>query len=589
MSSIARLSNPALEEMGFDPVGLRQPISVNIEEQLVNTRQYFPDNGIEGQRIENLNVAKLKAGTLSVDTYIQSTGYVQGSTGWRIDGQGNAEFNNLTLTGGSINFGKTSFSDSTNAGYYISSSGVYFGSASNARYLKYTIATGAFALSGGTIDVGVNGSISGGQTDYNTGTGFFLGYSGGAYKLSIGDSTTSNSLTWDGSVLSVNGSTIAGNDVFGSGVDGAFALDGTNTYATYFSKSGSTYTQLMDVFATTVTLSSSAILITNGYRLFCKTSLTVGSGCVIKWNGNNGGNGSNGTFSNTSTGGAGGAGGSAGTALTSAGLYGSLAGLAGSSGGSGGNGVSSGGGYGGGNGGSGSNGAAIANCFALTFVGNGGAGGRGGVRRPDGGSEGTGLGGSAGSASTLTASKVRPYSATFAIDMFDRDDSQNLKYLKYNGQAGGSGAGGGGAGGGGSGARCGGAGGGSGGNGSGGGTIVICARVISNAGSIQSVGGNGGNGGNGADAANPAGGSAVQAPGGGGGGGAGAGGPGGTIILIYTSLSGAGTISSVAGSNGSAGTGGAGKADDSGHTGDNGAAGSAATSSSTGVTIQLQV
>jgi len=180
MSSISRLPNPILEGMGFDSVGLRQPISVNIEEQLVNTRQYFADNGIEGQRIENLSVGKLKAGTLMVDTYLQSTGYVTGSTGWRIDGAGNAEFNNLTLTGGSINFGKTSFSDSTNAGYYISSSGVYFGSALDARFLKYTIATGAFSLSGGTIDVGVNGSISGGQTNYNTGVGFFLGYSGGA-------------------------------------------------------------------------------------------------------------------------------------------------------------------------------------------------------------------------------------------------------------------------------------------------------------------------------------------------------------------------------------------------------------------------
>ena len=88
------------------------------------------------------------------------------------------------------------------------------------------------AITAGTITLDTAGYIRGGQTAYNTGTGFFLGYDTSAYKLSIGDSTTNNSLTWDGSVLSVNGSTIAGNDVFGSGVDGAFVLDGTNTYST---------------------------------------------------------------------------------------------------------------------------------------------------------------------------------------------------------------------------------------------------------------------------------------------------------------------------------------------------------------------
>lgn len=38
-----------------------------------------------------------------------------------------------------------------------------------------------------SVTIGSNGHIKGGQTDYETGTGFYLGYSGGKYKFSIGN------------------------------------------------------------------------------------------------------------------------------------------------------------------------------------------------------------------------------------------------------------------------------------------------------------------------------------------------------------------------------------------------------------------
>lgn len=63
----------------------------------------------------------------------------------------------------------------------------------------------------GTLTVGTTGHIKGGQTAYNTGTGFFLGYSSTAYKFSIGSSTTS--MTWDGTALSVTGGTITGGTI----------------------------------------------------------------------------------------------------------------------------------------------------------------------------------------------------------------------------------------------------------------------------------------------------------------------------------------------------------------------------------------
>lgn len=698
MSAISQLSgnavpNIVLTSLGFDNFGMRDPIPTSIDEQIVNTAQVFPNSGINGAKIESLSVARLSAGSMNIDTYVQSTGYVAGTSGWRIDGAGNAEFNNLTLTGGVINYGKTSFSDSTHAGYYISSAGFYIGAASDTTKLKYTLATGLFdfigtvssrstatlassinssgnlvtdvinarldssaktilagftfgasdysgAVNAGTVTwntttgaitggsgvvlyrggiVGVNagsttfsidattgaatfagtlsaaagtlgalsiasgGNIRMGQTDYNTGTGFWLGDKSGTAKFSIGDGTANNSLTWDGTTLKVNGSAITNSDIYGSGVDGTFTLDGTNTYASFFSKSGSNYTLLQDIFADTLTLSGTATLTTNGYRIFVKNTLTIGASCVIKWNGNNATSATNGAAGLYLGGGGGGSGGGGGAGLTSASLYGSLAGKDGQSGGSDGGSEH----FDGNPGGTGANGTAITNCFNASFVGNGGAGGAGGRAVGTSAANG-GSGGSAGSASATTASKVRPYSATFAIDMFDRDDSQTLKYLKYNGQCGGSGGGGGGAAGSGSDWRHGGGGGGSGGNGSGGGTIVIAARIIANSGSIQAVGGNGGNGGNGG-AGGTGGSFTVAAPGGGGGGGAGCGGPGGVIVLVYSTLSGSGTTSVVAGSNGTPGTKGAAGTDASGHTANAASDGSSATSASAGALITLVV
>jgi hypothetical protein len=56
----------------------------------------------------------------------------------------------------------------------------------------------------GTITMDTAGYIRGGQTDFNTGTGFFLGYSGAAYKFSVG-SPTGARVTWDGSALNIVG------------------------------------------------------------------------------------------------------------------------------------------------------------------------------------------------------------------------------------------------------------------------------------------------------------------------------------------------------------------------------------------------
>ena len=62
------------------------------------------------------------------------------------------------------------------------------------------------SITAGDITLDTSGFIKGGQTAYDTGTGFFLGYSGGAYKFSIGNAS-GNKLTWDGTTLVVAGTT----------------------------------------------------------------------------------------------------------------------------------------------------------------------------------------------------------------------------------------------------------------------------------------------------------------------------------------------------------------------------------------------
>lgn len=56
----------------------------------------------------------------------------------------------------------------------------------------------------GELVMDAYGHVRGGQTDYNTGTGYFLGYSGGAYKFSLGNSSGSRML-WTGTALDISG------------------------------------------------------------------------------------------------------------------------------------------------------------------------------------------------------------------------------------------------------------------------------------------------------------------------------------------------------------------------------------------------
>lgn len=138
MSGIARLSNKNLNNLGLDPWGNRDVIPNDINAEIVEGNQYFPDGRIPSAKIKDLRV----------DT--------------------------ITIT---------------NAGY-----------------------------------------IQGGQTAYDTGTGFWMGYSGGAYKFSLGDSSA-NKLTWDGSTLAITGTlTATTGSIGGFDIGTDYVRDTANTF-----------------------------------------------------------------------------------------------------------------------------------------------------------------------------------------------------------------------------------------------------------------------------------------------------------------------------------------------------------------------
>ncbi len=77
----------------------------------------------------------------------------------------------------------------------------------------FSAATGTLGtITTGLITLDTTGYLRGGQTAYDTGTGFFLGYSTDAYKFSIGNPAGEN-MTWDGSALKIEGDIIVSGNI----------------------------------------------------------------------------------------------------------------------------------------------------------------------------------------------------------------------------------------------------------------------------------------------------------------------------------------------------------------------------------------
>ncbi len=116
-----------------------------------------------------------------------------------VDSSGNAGFK------GTVTVGTTDLTSTNTLNTNTTSGDVGLGSVQNlnAQSQAQTGLIAGTTITGGGITLSSGGTIKGGQTAYNDGTGFFLGYTGSQYKFSIGNQT--NRITWDGSTMTVRG------------------------------------------------------------------------------------------------------------------------------------------------------------------------------------------------------------------------------------------------------------------------------------------------------------------------------------------------------------------------------------------------
>ena len=113
---------------------------------------------VDDAAIANLSAAKLTAGDGTIGGRLKSTFYAPGVSGWQVNPDGTAEFNDVLVRG-------TVYAES--------------------GYFKGTLVGGA-------------------ATAFSSGTGLWAGYDSGQYKTRIGTSTGSR-LEWNGSALTIYG------------------------------------------------------------------------------------------------------------------------------------------------------------------------------------------------------------------------------------------------------------------------------------------------------------------------------------------------------------------------------------------------
>lgn len=191
------------------------------------------DNSVSGSQndiSESITQIGSQLTDLVISNSIKSSNYIPGTQGFLIDGSpGIIECASIRLTGGSISYGKNSFTDTANTGYYIGKEGVYFGSASDATKFKFSIATGALEYAGNLVNGA--GQIVMNSVSQEILKDFDFGSTDYAGAVKTGD------ITWDGSGIVTSGTGVA---VYRGGIVGAnagavtFSISAT-TGSAYFS------------------------------------------------------------------------------------------------------------------------------------------------------------------------------------------------------------------------------------------------------------------------------------------------------------------------------------------------------------------
>ena len=257
MGSIVRLQTDFQKENGLSEWGERLLIPTSLDDQMIETNQIIPSGSIDVSKIKNL----------VLDT--------------------------LTITtGGYIRSGKTSFTDTTNAGWFFGPDGIYVGSASDASKLLYKISDGSFEFIGtvsgrstATIASTINSSgnvitdIVNARFDTsakNILASFAFGASG---ALQIGSYV--NGVTGD---VKISPAGIIGRNSSGSNT---FSIDGTTGVATFAGALSAPSGTLGGFTLGSTTITSTGLALTSGtsaslaFGVTPPTSPTVGTGIYI--------------------------------------------------------------------------------------------------------------------------------------------------------------------------------------------------------------------------------------------------------------------------------------------------------------------
>jgi len=557
---------PGIEDLGFSREHRKDAVDIN--EQIVQTDQVFSDIGIPGQKLSELSVDKLIAGTIRSQTITLAVTADEGDV---YIAAGKTDFTNVE-SGFILGIDD---SDSDKVKFSIGNDTSYMDwniTAANTLTIVGNISATTGTIGGFTIgadyirdaanSMGLSSTVTGGDDVRFWAGDTFANRASAPFNV-----TESGALRATGAI--VNDSVLGFQNIFGDGSDGDVVIS-----------SNTTLTE--DMFYDDLTIDAGYTLNTGGFRVHVRGVLTING--TLGRPGNDGGNGGNGANGDYTTGpeAVAGTAGSAGAALADGSVSGAVAGTAGSAGV---NGRYENGGFDGYSSTRSSN----ADDIVKSLTGHDGVkGGQGG----DGGDAKTSNGGTCDAAGTGTAGVTsgtvfnKPntsFSCWLLQDFFPATDSLKSSAGSSGGNGGSSGAV---APSGGSGAS-GGSGGGGGAGGSGGIVPIFAKKIIIGAtGVISANGGDGGDGGNaGLSTCINVSGSAAGGSGGGGGGGAG---NGGVVLMVYSLLINTGSITVAAGTAGTGGTGSPHVAYGSG-TGTDGDDGSDGAAANDGIIIQLQV
>lgn len=162
---------------------------------------------LSDDHIANLSAGKLTAGSIGVSEYIQSTGFVSGSFGWKIEGNGDAEFSDVIVRGtiyatAGLIGGAVIDADGVESDNYVAGTSGWRLDNDTGTLLAYSGEFGGdLVAANGTLgDLEIEGSIFSGKTSYaDTTAGFWLGIDSSVAKWHIGDADWW--MKWTGTAL----------------------------------------------------------------------------------------------------------------------------------------------------------------------------------------------------------------------------------------------------------------------------------------------------------------------------------------------------------------------------------------------------